>query len=125
YVFEVPDNVANYTATLDLTDSLGILLQITAGVDIVREEAFWLLQSIDPLTGLPPQDPMKGFLAINDSTGIGQGYVSYSILPDAGVVTGDVIQAEASIVFDDNAAIITNTWINTIDADHPLSWLED
>jgi hypothetical protein len=119
--FAVPDNVASYTKTLDLPDSLGYDLEVTAGVDIISKEAFWIFNTIDPATGLTPLNPQKGFLAINDETGNGQGFVNYSIKPGRETITGDTILAQADIVFDENEPVITPQIFNCIDAVHPSS----
>lgn len=39
-------------------------------------------------------------------------------------MTGDTVQAIASIIFDDNDPIVTNTWSNLIDAFPPTTILE-
>lgn len=122
--FQIPGNVPNYTTTVDLTDSLGVDLQFTAGVDIINNEFFWIMQSIDKNTGAAPYDPLAGFLAINDSIGSGEGYVKYSVFPANGVQTGDSITAEAEILFDVNSTISTNKEFNIIDAVAPTSTLD-
>lgn len=116
FIFQPPAEVSNYTTTLDLSDSLGIQLQVTAGLDIVDNELFWVFQSVDPQTGLAPDNPFLGFLAVNDSTHVGEGFVSYTIKPKASAMTRDSITAQASIVFDVNDPIVTNTAVNIVDA---------
>ncbi|MEO6037744.1 MAG: T9SS type A sorting domain-containing protein, partial [Saprospiraceae bacterium] len=78
-------------------------------------------KSIDPATGLQPNNPLLGFLAINDSLGKGQGFVSYRVRPAATSSTGDTIFAQARIVFDLNTPIETPRIFNTIDAVAPSS----
>ena len=121
YVFTVDGNVSSYFNTVDLPDSLGYDLEVTAGIDIEKNEAFWVLQTIDPKTGLPPADPLKGFLALNDSSGVGEGFVNYTIKAKNNAITGDSILAIAEIVFDINAPIITPEIFNIIDAEPPVS----
>lgn len=121
FTFSVPENASAYFNTVDLPDSLGYDLQITAGIDITKNEAFWILQTIDPATGLAPLDPLKGFLAINDGLGSGEGFVSYTVRPKTTVNTGDTVYALASIVFDINEPIVTPQVFNTIDAVGPTS----
>ena len=53
----------------------------------------------------------------------GEGFVSFTIRPDPADVTGDSITARASIVFDINAPLPTNTWSNLVDAVPPVSTL--
>ncbi|MBC3542128.1 PKD domain-containing protein [Rufibacter sp. H-1] len=124
FSFQVPDNIASYTKVLNLPDSLGYDVEVSAGVDIINKIASWTFQTIDPKTGLPPTDPLSGFLPINDSTGLGEGFVTYSVKPKANVQTGDSITAQATIVFDIEAPIATNTWFNVIDATPPKTLVQ-
>ena len=124
YVFAVEGSPSSYQTRIDLRDSMGIYVDVVAGLDIVRNEAFWIFQSIDPATGMPPIDINSGFLSINDSLHSGEGFVTYTIKPQTSeCVTGDTVTATASIVFDVNEAISTNTWLHTIDAFPPTSTL--
>lgn len=118
YVFNVPENTSYYSDRLDLTDSLGIYVDVSAGTDINTNEVFWILRSTDPATGQAPTDPFAGFLPVNDpETHIGEGFVNYTIRAKETAVTGDVIDAQARIVFDVNDPIDTPPIFNTIDAD--------
>jgi len=123
YVFPVPLGRPNYTVTLPLQDSanIGVDVQVTAGVDVTTREIFWVMQSVNRATGLPPDDPMSGFLKINDLIGSGEGFAKYFILPEASSASGDSIYASADILFDINAVITTNTVFNTVDALSPVS----
>lgn len=123
--FQVPPNTAHYTKRLDLRDSLGIYVDFVAGIDIGKQEAFWRLVSIDPSTGMAPKGINDGFLKINDSTKQGEGFVTFSIQPNPLGHTGDTILAKASIQFDYNDTIGTNTWLNRIDIDPPVSKIKD
>ena len=123
FIYTVPSNATSYTKRLDVSDSLGVWVDVTAGIDILNHQLFWIFQSIDPATGAEPSSSQMGFLPINDSLGRGEGYVSFSIAPTADVYTGDTVAAEASIVFDDNAPIGTNVWKNTFDVVAPTSTL--
>lgn len=126
--YYVPENTVNYTTRLDLRDSLGIYVDVTSGIDPVNNDIFWFFKSIDPATGQTPTDA-RGFLAIsdtalnatNDTLGKGKGYVRFSIEPSSNLNTGDTLPAQASIVFDVNEALLTNTWVNTVDAVSPTS----
>ncbi|MHC1706312.1 MAG: dockerin type I domain-containing protein [Bacteroidales bacterium] len=120
-IFNVPPNTSSYSARLDLRDSLGFFVDLTAGINVGNNTAFWIFQTIDPATGLPPVDPTVGFLPINDSTHKGEGFVSYNVTPRITTQSGDSIKASASIVFDINEAILTNTWFNIADAGKPAS----
>ncbi len=121
FVFDVPDDRAFYTTRLDVQDSLDLYVDLTAGLDVAENRAFWIFESIDPETGEIPLDPLSGFLAINDSLGHGEGFVTYTIHPRSDVETGDVVDAVAQIIFDDNEAIDTPEIFNTLDAVEPTS----
>ena len=125
YTFAVPAGVSTYTKVLDLPAALGYKVRVVAGVDVVGQVAFWEFQTFDPLTGQPPVDPLIGFLAPSDPLDAfrGHGFVNYRITAKPGAFTGDLLAAQASIIFDQNPPVITNTWTNTIDAVAPGSTL--
>ena len=124
HVFSVEGSPSSYQTRLDLIEDMGIYVDVVAGLDVVNNEAFWILQSIDPATGLAPISVNMGFLPVNDSTHCGEGFVSFTIKPnERQCVTGDTITAKASIVFDINEAIPTNKWVNTVDALPPTTQL--
>lgn len=114
----------------ETSDSLGVFVDVTGGLDIVNRKLFWTFRSIDPATGLQPNDPLIGFLPINDTTLAdtvvrpGEGYLTFSLRPTALVETGDSALAQGSIIFDLEAPILTNTWFNLIDAIAPESTIE-
>ena len=121
--FNVPANTAAYSQRLDARDSLGLFVDITAGYDVTNGKAFWEFQSIDPITLLPPTNPNKGFLLLQDSTkpNNGHAFVNFTIKPKQTDITLDTIHAEAKIVFDGNDTIPTNYVKNTVDAFAPTS----
>ncbi|MBH8571319.1 hypothetical protein KB206_20675 [Microvirga sp. STS02] len=120
-LFHIPSGLAAYHTVLPLTDSLGVDVEVTAGVDVGRREVFWEMQSIDRGTGLAPANPLAGFLPANDSTHAGEGFVMYTVKPRANAATGDSIRARASIQFDVNDGITTNLALNIVDAVAPTS----
>lgn len=133
FIFEVPENTSFYADRLDVIDSLGVYVDITAGIDVTKNEAFWIFESVDPVTNLPPEDALAGFLPVNDTTVTiytdtvtqqGEGFVNFTIVPDQASATGDSINQQASIIFDDNAPIATNIWNNLIDALPPESEMD-
>ena len=105
------------TTAVDATLSVRIQGSLNRTTGVLK----WTFDSIDPATGLPPSDPTLGFLP-PDTDGVkGQGLVSFTVAPIAGLANGTAISNTASIVFDNNAAILTPTWINTIDTTAPSS----
>jgi RHS repeat-associated protein len=63
--------------------------------------------SLDPVTGLSP-DVLTGFLPPEDGTGRGQGHVSYTVKPRAGLPSGTAIRNVALIRFDFLETIATD-----------------
>ncbi len=119
--FEIPGNPSYYSTRLDLRDSLGIYVDFIAGIDITSDQISWSFKSIDPSTGELPFNPMVGLLPINDSTGRGNGFVKYTVRPKETSKTGDIVNAKARIIFDQNDPIDTPPIHNTIDAISPKS----
>lgn len=119
--FDVPDNRAFYQTRLDLTETKGIFVDVIAGVDVAAGEAFWEFSSIDPATGTELTNPLLGFLPPNLTDNEGQGYVNYSIRTRSDIETGDIIDAQARIIFDIEEPIDTPAIFNTIDTLKPTS----
>ena len=116
------DNEPNiYVTRLDVRDSLKIFVDVTAGLEVTKQQAFWTFASIDPETGFAPWQSDLGVLAVNDSTHVGEGFVNFRLRPYDGMETGDTISFAANIVFDTNDTIPTNNWKVTIDAGKPTS----
>ena len=122
--FTVEGSHSSYQQRLDLRSTIGLYVDVVAGLDLLRNEIVWVLQSIDTATGLPPTGLYQGFLPVNTANHEGEGYVTFSVLPRAAQChTGDTLSAQASIVFDINPAIATNRWRNIFDAAAPTSQL--
>ncbi len=119
--WNIDKSPAAYQDRLDLRDSMQIYVDLTAGIDVTKQQGFWTFNSIDPETGTNPWQTDRGMLPINDSTHIGEGFVTFTLKPQDDLQTGDTISIQASIVFDTNDTIPTNRWCNKIDADNPES----
>lgn len=117
----IENSPAAYHNRLDLRDSMFIYVDLVAGLDVVKQEAFWTFNSIDPETGLSPWQVDRGMLPVNDSTHIGEGFLKFQLQPNPNMETGDTISFVANIVFDQNDTIPTNRWCVTIDAGMPVS----
>lgn len=117
----VDKSPAAYQDRLDLRDSMQIYVDLTAGVDVTKQQGFWTFNTIDPETGVNPWQTDRGMLPINDSTHVGEGFVTFTLRPQDDLKTGDTISIQASIVFDQNDTIPTNRWCNKIDAGMPES----
>ncbi|AEE49025.1 DUF7619 domain-containing protein [Haliscomenobacter hydrossis] len=132
--YQVPNDQSFYRTRITNTlDSLGVYVDLTAGIDVQKSEAFWIFESIDPTTGLRPEDALTGFLPVNDTavtrfndtlTKRGEGFTTFTLLPRQGIASGDTCKAQAAIIFDINPPIPTNVWTNTVDALPPQSKLK-
>ena len=120
-VFDIPENRSFYSERIDLIEERGFLVDVFAGIDPSTGEAFWTITAIDPETGEAPEDPLIGFLPPNNENGVGDGFVTYTIKPSRNAQTGDVIDAEATIIFDTEEPIDTPPIFHTIDAGKPDS----
>src|SRR4029078_4330034 len=120
YRVTVPENRAFFQGRIPIDDAVqNLIVDISAGIDVARSRVTWTLTAIDAITGEQPE--MLGLLPPNDDSGRGQGYVSYTVMPKAGTTTGTRISNEATIIFDAEEPIVTNTVTNTLDADAPTS----
>lgn len=121
----IPDDRIFYQARVDLVAERGVLLDITAGVNIERREVFWIFQSIDPVTGFPPVSGDLGFLPPSDGMGSGSGSVSFEVRPVVSSSSGpEQIDNRSTITFDTAAPLLTNTATNKLDGRTPTSDME-
>src|SRR5207247_2019290 len=114
-------NGVNGEALVDLRPAKNLLVKVQ--VKLIGGLLTVRFVSLDPNTGLPPTDPNAGFLPPNINPPEGEGNVSFTIRTKAGLPTDSQIANQASIRFDDNAPILTPTWVNAIDADRPTSYV--
>ena len=122
HTFTVPAGLYHYSTTIDFRpDGIDLLVPITLDENPATGLVTVEFQSLDPATMLPPDGINAGFLPVDDAKGDGEGFFTYSVQPRAGLTTGTKINAQASIVFDTNAAIATPTALNTLDVGSPTS----
>jgi RHS repeat-associated protein len=121
---QIPSGRQVYHTRLDERASLGLFVDFTASFNPVTSVVTWTLTSLDPATLDLPINVLSGFLPPDDSTGRGQGFVTYFIRTKAHTPTGTIIQAKASVVFDTEAPIATPQFTNTIDAGPPTSTVQ-
>jgi hypothetical protein len=122
YSVTVPPNRSFFQTRLPLSDQASnIVADIGVGVDVTTGKATWTLTAIDLNTGAEPVDPNFGLLPPDVTNSVGEGYVTYTIKPVAGLPTGTVITNQAVITFENNAPINTPIATNTLDALPPSS----
>jgi hypothetical protein len=111
-----PAGASAFSRIVDLRPGNNLLVKVEASLDSSTGLLTWRFTSLDPATGQPPLDPSAGFLPPG-----GEGSVFFTVLPKAGTPTNTQINNQATIVFDANAPIPTQTWFNTIDNEKPVS----
>lgn len=115
--FRVPKGRKEFMIERSLAPERNMRVRINASLDTATGVLSWQFTSIDPATGdLPDFD---GFLPPNKDYPSGEGSVAYTVNPVKGLTNGTEMLSRASIIFDTNEPILTNTWKNTIDALQP------
>lgn len=119
----VPSGLQTFSTTVAATNVDGTPLRVDISAALNQQTGLvtWTFHSLDPATGLFPDNPEAGFLPVDDETHRGQGLVNFFVKQKSGLPTGTLLTEQASIVFDTNAALATNTTTNTIDAGNPTS----
>ena len=96
-------------------------LRIDATTDTANGIVAWKFWTVDTVTLQLTDDPGEGFLPPNTDGVSGAGYVTFSIAPNALVTNGTMLKNKATIVFDNNAPILTDEWEYRIDTLNPAS----
>ena len=120
----MPPGLTSYSTRVDATATLGVYVDIDASLNLSTGLLTVTFTSLDPTTLDTPSNPLVGFLPPDTNPPNGEGYINYTIQPKAGLATGAALNAQASIVFDTNAAIATPQIVNTIDASPPTSTVD-
>jgi hypothetical protein len=115
----VPDGKQTYTTRIDVRSSRGVFVDVVAGLQ--GRVVTWTFSSVDPATQKPPIDPEVGFLPPDQTPPNGEGFVTYFVRPVPGLNSGTQVQAQAAVVFDTNAPVLTNSFINTLVTARPTS----
>jgi hypothetical protein len=115
-VYTVPDFRNQYTTTVNRISQSGVKVRFNAIIDTLRGILNVNFESLDPTTNnLVSDTTLLGFLQPHAGSQTGQGSVSFEIT--ASVKDNlDTFSNKASIYFDYNVPIPTNTFINTIDS---------
>jgi hypothetical protein len=119
----VPPNTAVYQTRVALPspNPTNVVVDVSAVVDPQSRTVSWTMNAIDLNTGQLVANAQEGLLPPDNTNHTGEGHVTYSIIPKAGVATGTVVTNQAVIVFDINEPIPTNPTTNTIDGVPPTS----
>lgn len=111
----------HFVKTLDMRTAINAIAELAFDFDDKTGAAEWRIRSLDPLTMENITYMGDGILPVNDDSGRGTGYLTFSVnlLPD--LKDAETIQSQAVIVFDDNEAISTPVWTNETDYTPPTS----
>ena len=113
-----------FARTLDLRPELNVIAQIEQDYNPATGVIQWTIQSLDPMTMEPTDDPNQGVLPVN-YYGNGVGFIDYSVNLKHAFPDGTQIKNRAGIIFDQNDVITTPIWTNIIDAVEPTSYIEN
>lgn len=116
-----PPGLISYQTEVDLRPGKNLLVRVEGNLNTINGLLIWRFTSIDPATGLPPDDPFAGFLPPNKVPPEGDGSVLFTVMPKKSLPTGTEIRNKARIIFDTNAPIDTPQWLNTLDNTKPTS----
>ena len=118
-VVDVPDGLQSWSTRLGPYEQFGdVFVDVSGEVDRSARQIHWVFKTIDPETGDTPIDE-RGFLVPENGDGDGQGWARYTVDAHEGLTNGTRLTAKASIVFDTEAPLETNTWLNRIDDANP------
>jgi RHS repeat-associated protein len=118
--FAVPAGRQAYSTRIN-DPTRNLVVEVSAVFNAATGALAWTFRSLDPISLDLPADALAGFLPPDDDTGRGQGFVRYTIQPKLGATTGTRYDAQASIVFDTEAPLLTNVHSNSIDDTPPTS----
>jgi hypothetical protein len=118
---KIQEYAKEFRILVDMFPKKGIIVQVHGKLDTVSGFVSWDFHSLDRITLELTEDPDLGFLPPNVNAPEGEGNVTFSCKLKQSVSHGDQISNRASIIFDMNAPILTNTFSNKIDDRVPVS----
>lgn len=120
-IYALSSPATSFIHDFDFTAQYGVKARVTATFDTTTGVAEWKFLSIDPVTNQATTNALAGFLPPDVNSPEGQGYVSFIVRQNPNLKTGDTAHNKATIVFDYNPAITTNSWQNVFDYIFPAS----
>ena len=97
-----------------------ITVRVSGQFDPQTGIVHWAFVSLEK-NGDELENIMNGFLLPNNDDHVGEGFVSFTIEHKKNPANGSTISNKATIIFDANDPIVTNTYVNTFDIDYPSS----
>jgi hypothetical protein len=121
FYYSIPAGLQTYHVQENVISADGVIVDFSDTFDPATGTIVWTLVALDPSTLQPTTNNAVGFLPPDISPPEGDGYVSYSVTANTGLSTGSQIHSQASIVFEENAAIATPALVDTLDVGAPTS----
>lgn len=118
------NNLKSFSLDVDLRPRMNLIARVSAQLDTLSGLAKWEFLSLNPETMELEEDPFIGFLPPNNADHAGEGFVSFFVGVQPTVATNTELKNKAQIIFDANAPIVTNEYLNTFDLDEPQSQIE-
>lgn len=109
----------HFVKTVDMRPEINAIAELEFDFDAATGDALWKLRSLDPLTMEDTKYLTDGILPVNDESGRGCGYFTYSVDLKPNLADETEVNAMASIVFDNNEPIETPLWTNITDYTRP------
>lgn len=109
----------HFVKTLDMRSEINAIAELTFDFDASSGVAEWKLRSLDPLTLEDVKYSYDGILPVNDDSGRGTGYLTFSVDLLPTIADNTTIESSAEIIFDNNKPISTPVWTNVTDFTEP------
>ncbi|CAF1328582.1 unnamed protein product [Didymodactylos carnosus] len=91
-------------------------VRVFATFNPISREILWTFKTIDKNTGDTPEDASIGFLPPTDGKMLGKGFIEFEVLINPETIHLTEIEANATIIFDNNEPIDTNSLTYTLDS---------
>lgn len=108
-----------FVRTIDMRPKIQCIAEVRLDFSAETGDAVWTFTSLDPLTMEPVENYRQGLLPVNDESGVGVGFINYSVELREGLSHSTSFSNSASIVFDTNEPVVTPTWTNVTDYVRP------
>ena len=111
----IPGGSGSFVKNVDLRPANQVGVRVTGWTDTAARTVFALFETVDPSTGIPLDDPERGFLPPNATPPAGEGAVGFEVAVDTSTSGAGAVTNTASVYFDGNRPVQTPVWVNTID----------
>jgi hypothetical protein len=121
---KIQDYAKEFSVLVDMYPDKDIIVQIHGILDTLNGAISWDFHSLDRITLELTEDPDLGFLPPNVNYPEGVANVAFSCKLKKTIAHDAIVTNKASIVFDFNAPMNTNTYSNKIDTLTPVSSMD-